>query len=84
MKRGPGSGLWGSYLEYARLKHSLAHLIKVERTSYVEAKEPFIWETIRLADMWAQPTSQERRAQAVTSEFQRVSPSSQTCPSTSG
>jgi GrpB-like predicted nucleotidyltransferase (UPF0157 family) len=39
---------------YARLKHGLAPLLATDRPGYVEAKGPFIWETIRLADDWAQ------------------------------
>lgn len=45
--------------EYARLKHELAPLLRTERNAYVEAKGPFIWETIRLADEWAQMTGWE-------------------------
>jgi GrpB-like predicted nucleotidyltransferase (UPF0157 family) len=44
---------------YADLKHRLAHLLTVDRTAYVEAKGPFVWETIRLADEWAQRTGWE-------------------------
>ncbi len=41
---------------YARLKHHLAPLLITDRQAYVVAKEPFIWDTIRLADGWAQHT----------------------------
>jgi GrpB-like predicted nucleotidyltransferase (UPF0157 family) len=44
--------------EYATLKRSLADSLSApeQRQDYVAAKEPFIWETIRLADQWAQQT----------------------------
>jgi GrpB-like predicted nucleotidyltransferase (UPF0157 family) len=44
--------------EYATLKYELAAQFRApeNRKRYVEAKEPFIWETIRLADAWAQAT----------------------------
>ncbi len=44
--------------EYAALKHSLAARFARpdERRAYVEAKVPFIWETVRRADDWAQAT----------------------------
>ena len=42
--------------EYATLKHQLALVLRNDRSAYVEAKGPFIWETIRLADDWAQQT----------------------------
>lgn len=41
---------------YARLKRHLAPKLITNRRSYVEAKEPFIWDTIRLADRWARTT----------------------------
>ena len=41
---------------YADLKRQLAPLLVNDRQAYVEGKEPFIWETIRLADAWAQAT----------------------------
>ena len=43
---------------YAALKHSLAKRFAKpgQRHDYVEAKAPFIWDTIRLADEWAQRT----------------------------
>jgi GrpB-like predicted nucleotidyltransferase (UPF0157 family) len=42
--------------EYACVKHRLAPLLLTDRHAYVEAKAPFIWETIHLADEWAQAT----------------------------
>jgi GrpB-like predicted nucleotidyltransferase (UPF0157 family) len=42
--------------EYADLKHRLAAVLRNDRQAYVEAKAPFIWETIRDADDWAQST----------------------------
>jgi GrpB-like predicted nucleotidyltransferase (UPF0157 family) len=45
--------------EYADLKRKLAHLLVTDRQSYVDAKDPFIWETIRHADNWAQATGWE-------------------------
>jgi len=44
---------------YAALKHSLAHLLPTDRTAYVDGKGPFIWDTVRLADQWAQDTGWE-------------------------
>lgn len=43
---------------YAALKHELAKRFADpgQRHDYVAAKEPFIWDTIRLADQWAQRT----------------------------
>jgi GrpB-like predicted nucleotidyltransferase (UPF0157 family) len=41
---------------YADVKLGLAHLLRVERSAYVAAKGPFVWETFRLADEWAQRT----------------------------
>jgi GrpB-like predicted nucleotidyltransferase (UPF0157 family) len=40
--------------EYARLKHRPAPLLRTDRRAYVEAKVPFTWETMQLADDWAQ------------------------------
>jgi len=42
--------------EYAELKHQLAEKFAApgQRNAYVEAKKPFIWATIQLADAWAQ------------------------------
>jgi GrpB-like predicted nucleotidyltransferase (UPF0157 family) len=42
--------------EYADLKHRLAAVLRNDRQAYVEAKAPFIWQTIRDADDWAQST----------------------------
>jgi len=42
--------------EYADLKLSLAAVHKRDRQAYVDAKAPFIWETIQHADDWAQHT----------------------------
>jgi GrpB-like predicted nucleotidyltransferase (UPF0157 family) len=39
---------------YAAEKHRLAHLLKGDRQAYVDGKDPFVWETIRRADRWAQ------------------------------
>jgi GrpB-like predicted nucleotidyltransferase (UPF0157 family) len=44
---------------YAAVKHSLAHLLVSDRTAYVDGKEPFIWDTLRQADRWAQNTGWE-------------------------
>lgn len=41
---------------YADLKYRLAEEYGEDRHGYVEAKGPFIWETIRKADDWAQST----------------------------
>jgi GrpB-like predicted nucleotidyltransferase (UPF0157 family) len=40
--------------EYAELKRRLAVLHQTDRYAYVEAKGPFIWETMRIAGDWAQ------------------------------
>lgn len=40
--------------EYAALKHDLADRHGSDRSAYQAAKEPFVWETLRLADGWAQ------------------------------
>ena len=47
--------------EYGALKRSLAQSYPSpeERQNYVDAKVPFIWETMRLADGWAQETGWE-------------------------
>jgi GrpB-like predicted nucleotidyltransferase (UPF0157 family) len=42
--------------EYAAVKQGLAHLLQIDREAYVRAKGPFVWETIRRADDWAQET----------------------------
>ncbi len=39
---------------YAALKYQLAAQFDNDRAGYTEAKGPFIWETIRKADQWAQ------------------------------
>ena len=39
---------------YAQLKRELAPLLISEREAYVRAKGPFVWETIQMADEWAQ------------------------------
>ena len=39
---------------YAELKQTLAPLLLTDRQAYVDAKVPFTWETMRLADEWAQ------------------------------
>lgn len=41
---------------YAALKLSLASLQPHDRSAYTESKSPFIWETLQLADRWAQST----------------------------
>jgi GrpB-like predicted nucleotidyltransferase (UPF0157 family) len=47
--------------DYARLKRALADRYPgpTERRLYVEPKVPFVWETIHLADDWAQATGWE-------------------------
>ena len=40
--------------EYAALKRSLAHLLLTDRQAYVDAKGPFVWETLARAHDWAQ------------------------------
>lgn len=47
---------------YAEEKRRLAHLLRTDREAYVAAKAPFVWETIRLADAWAQGTGWEPAA----------------------
>ena len=44
---------------YATLKRDLALEHADNRRGYVDAKDPFIWETMRLADAWAQATGWE-------------------------
>lgn len=48
-------------MEYAALKYSLATLYARpdQRQGYVDAKAPFIWKTVQLADEWAQRTGWE-------------------------
>jgi GrpB-like predicted nucleotidyltransferase (UPF0157 family) len=48
---------------YASLKRSVAHLLLTDRSAYVEAKVPFIWDGIRDADAWAQETGWAPREQ---------------------
>jgi GrpB-like predicted nucleotidyltransferase (UPF0157 family) len=45
--------------EYAAVKHQLAYLLESDRAAYVEAKGPFVWETLRMANQWAQLTGWE-------------------------
>ena len=45
--------------QYAAIKHELAPLLETDRHSYVQAKNPFVWETIQMADGWAQVTGWE-------------------------
>ncbi|SCL16726.1 GrpB domain, predicted nucleotidyltransferase, UPF0157 family [Micromonospora nigra] len=40
--------------EYATVKRRCARQFHHDRQAYVEAKDPFIWTTIRHADAWAQ------------------------------
>lgn len=44
---------------YGDLKRNLAMAFRDDRQGYVDAKETFIWETIRLADAWAQASEWE-------------------------
>ncbi|MGH9280731.1 MAG: GrpB family protein, partial [Acidimicrobiales bacterium] len=44
---------------YATIKRDLAAEYRDNRQGYVDAKGPFIWETMRLADAWAQATGWE-------------------------
>jgi GrpB-like predicted nucleotidyltransferase (UPF0157 family) len=44
---------------YAELKRELAPLLLTDRQAYVEAKVPFTWETMQLADDWAQAVGWE-------------------------
>ncbi|MER5999277.1 GrpB family protein [Nonomuraea angiospora] len=46
----------GTAAEYAAVKRRLAAEFRHERHRYVEAKRPFIWDTLRLADDWSQVT----------------------------
>lgn len=45
--------------EYAQLKHSLTHLLHTDRQAYVDAKAPFVWETLRRAEQWSDQTGWE-------------------------
>ena len=40
--------------EYASLKQQLAARFRDDRRAYLDAKGPFLWEVMRLADGWAQ------------------------------
>ena len=40
--------------EYAALKRQLAARFRDDRRAYLDAKGPFLWEVMRLADGWAQ------------------------------
>ncbi|MGW0192645.1 GrpB family protein [Nonomuraea sp. NPDC003201] len=46
----------GAAAEYAAVKRRLAAEFRHERQRYVEAKRPFIWDTLRQADGWSQIT----------------------------
>ncbi len=48
-------------MKYAILKHQLStdFASPEQRPDYADAKAPFIWETIRRADDWAQATGWE-------------------------
>ncbi|MBB5775139.1 GrpB family protein [Nonomuraea jabiensis] len=46
----------GAAAEYATVKRRLAAEFRHERHRYVEAKRPFIWDTLRHADDWSQAT----------------------------
>lgn len=47
--------------QYAELKHQLAKEFSTphQRSDYVDAKTPFIWQTMQQADDWAQSTGWE-------------------------
>lgn len=49
----------GCAADYGSFKRSVAHLLLTNRSAYVEAKEPFIWEMMRDADRWAQEVGWE-------------------------
>jgi GrpB-like predicted nucleotidyltransferase (UPF0157 family) len=44
---------------YGAEKRRLAHLLQTNREAYVAAKDPFIWQTLREADGWAQSVGWE-------------------------
>jgi GrpB-like predicted nucleotidyltransferase (UPF0157 family) len=44
---------------YAAEKHRLAPLLSTDRQAYVDGKDPFVWETLRRADGWAQTVGWE-------------------------
>jgi GrpB-like predicted nucleotidyltransferase (UPF0157 family) len=45
--------------DYAEFKRSIAHVLLTDRQAYVDAKAPFVWETIARAHDWAQQTGWE-------------------------
>lgn len=45
--------------QYGALKHSVSHLLLADRQAYVEAKAPFVWETLARAHDWTQITGWE-------------------------
>ena len=45
--------------EYGALKRSVSHLLLADRQAYVEAKAPFVWETLARAHDWTQITGWE-------------------------
>lgn len=45
--------------EYAQLEHSLAQLLHSYRQAYVDAKAPFVRETLRRAEQWSDRTGWE-------------------------
>lgn len=45
--------------DYAAVKRGLSQLLESDRHAYVDAKTPFVWETIHLADDWAQSVGWE-------------------------
>ncbi|HYH11746.1 MAG TPA: GrpB family protein [Thermomicrobiales bacterium] len=48
-----------SAAEYASVKRSLAERYRYQRTSYVAAKEPFIWDILRAGSEWSQAVGWE-------------------------
>lgn len=44
---------------YAAIKRDLARHYSSDRAGYTDAKEPFIWETMRRANAWSQETGWE-------------------------
>jgi GrpB-like predicted nucleotidyltransferase (UPF0157 family) len=44
---------------YGAEKRRLAQLLQTNREAYVAAKDPFIWQTLREADGWAQSVGWE-------------------------
>jgi GrpB-like predicted nucleotidyltransferase (UPF0157 family) len=45
--------------QHAAFKRPLAHLLQTDRQAYVEAKAPFVWDTIARAHDWSQRTGWE-------------------------